>query len=111
MKEYPNQSNPTSPEDALEKAIKKWLFFSTCSRKDMFGKYMNSSCGLCKWYNSIERQAVTCCKGCPLDKTVTCKRTGLIYQLFKMREGPKFLMKDFHAKAREVYNTLKGYRN
>lgn len=98
-----SQNNPTSAEDALEKSIAKWKFFTYCTGEQLSAKAWRivSWCGLCEF---IQNE----CKIC-IFKT-DCPSVMETENLAHSVEDGCATLAQFHAAARKVYDKLKDLR-
>lgn len=109
--EWVDQNNPTSAEDALEKSIGKWRYFSYCTRKQFLERirHINSRCGLCHWVGMICAK----CTFAVAEKT----RGNQCPKVYKEAEAianslynDDTTLAEFRTAARKVFRKLKSLR-
>ncbi len=107
-----SQENPTSAEDALEKSIAKWRFFSYCTKKQFSAHsfHLTSRCGLCHWVGVV-------CDHCMFSVDIATRgnQCPKAYKDAEAMSGDymfgKATLAQFHAAARKVFAKLRSLRS
>ncbi len=111
--EWVKQIKTDTAAEALELSIKKWQFYSYCTKTQFEERYshMDQSCGLCFWFGGIENESHRVCLVCLLGQGASCCDELLA----ACDVADEYLEEDatltqFHAAARKVYEKLKSLR-
>ncbi len=102
-----SQENPTSAEDALEKSIAKWRFFSYCTKEQLSQRLLKltSNCGLCNW--DVASGNEEGCPKCPF-RHPEGGCPDILWDASKATHAAT--LAQFHAAARKVFKKLRSLR-